>query len=235
MRDPFAIGTQVIVWGRPEANLILLFGEGRYEGVNFINSQYWPVVRLTNGREITVHQAGIEVGRADIVAESCKKFAGDVIEWDLDDYLRGNKPSVEQRVKSGPSGSLTALPPPKTATDKVMFIKQEIEMQENKIKVAEKVIAEARAAIDAKKKEIGDMTQTVLTELSAMNPDLLKMIAAQVAEQMKTTAAPPVVAPEVPVTMVIAAPPVVTPVVARIVQPPSASEVDHHTTLATED
>lgn len=232
LSEPFPIGAQVIIWGRPEQNLILLFGEGRYEGTTFINGNYWPTVRLMNGREITVHQQGISIGHADQVAATCKRFQGDVIEWDIDAFLRGEKPTVEQRVKSVPGGTTSALPPPKTATDKVMYLKQEIEAQENKKKVAQKVIEDADKIIAQKRKEIADMSQTVLTELAAVNPDILKMLAAQVAEQMKKGEAPQTMAPETPVTVPQPAP----PVVARIVQPVQQEVVDvDHAKMATED
>lgn len=237
VNEPFAPGTEVIVWGRPETNLILLFGEGRYEGTTYINGNYWPTIRLNNGRELTVHQQGILIGRAEAVGKSCKAFPGDVIEWDLDAFLRGEKPTVEQRVKSAPNGNSSALPPPKTATDKVMFLKQEIEMQENKKKVAEKVIADADAIIAAKRKEIGDTTQAVLAELANVNPDILKLLAAQVAEQMKN-APPQSPAPTLSAEDMlrpIGGPPA-SPVVQRavITQQPDQVEVDH-TKLATED
>lgn len=233
--DAFPIGTQVIIWGRPETNLILLFGEGRYEGLTYVNGSYWPTIRLNNGREIVVHQQGVLVGQNEHVAATCQRFQGDVIEWDLDAYLRGEKPSAEQRVKSTPNSS-AALPPPKTATDKVMYLKREIEMQEAKIKVAEKVIEDAKKIITDKRKEIGDMTQTVLNELATVNPGVLEMLAQQVADKLKAGQPafepPRVMADPLNVTVPVAAPP---PVVVPVTKQDEAKIEQDSIKNATED
>ncbi len=236
MNEAYEIGTPVIIWGRPESGLILLFGEGRYEGNTFINGNYWPTVRLTNGREITVHQHGVAIGRAEAVAKTCKAFAGDVIEWDLDAYLRGEKPSSDQRryQPNSVNGNTTALPPPKTASDRVLYLKKEIELQEAKKKVALKVIEEADKIIEAKKKEIAEQSNAVINEISAVNPDFMKQLVEQVAAKLKAEPEKPIVmADVVPVMQPVAAS--APPIVARIVQQAPDPEVIDHTKLATED
>lgn len=230
MNDGYEPGTQVIIWGRPETSLILLFGEGRYEGMTFINGNYWPTVRLQNGREITVHYQGVSIGKADAVAATCSRFAGDVIEWDLEAFLRGEKPSAEQRLKSAPAtnGTTTnALPPPKTASDKVMYLKREIDVEESKKKLAEKVIIDCDAKIAEKKKEIEALSNSVLSELIAVDPNLLDKIAALAAERVKPYSPPPLS----PAEMLR---PIGGPVSTPEPEPAPAPEVDHHK-LATED
>jgi len=244
MNNPPEIGSRCIVWARPEASLILLFGEGSYEGTQFVNGNYWPVIKLDDGREIVVHQHGISVGIATQVADQCKRFKGDVCQWDLDRYLHGERPNADQRTYQSTStnGVTNNMPAPKTASDRVLYIKKEIELQEAKIKVAEKVITDARAIIAAKKKEISDQTQSVISELSAVNPDFMKQLVANVAAQLQT-GAPAVEAPRTmgemqPVTQPVAPPVVVAaPVVARIVTPqPADKDVDQESIrAATED
>lgn len=234
--NDFQPGTPVIIWGRPESNLILLFGEGHYEGTTFFNGNYWPTVRLANGREVTVHQVGISIGRADAVARTCKSFEGDVIEWDLDAFLRGEKPTAEQRRHMPMTNNNTnSMPPPKTASDRVLYLKKEIELQRAKIKVAEKCITDANAIIAAKEKEIAESTQSVLSELASVNPNFLQTIVEQVAAKLKAEPEKPIVMADlVPVTQPVAAP-APAPSVVRIVQPQTDPVEVDHTKLATED
>lgn len=225
MNDPYAPGTPVIVWGRPDDKLILLFGEGHYEGTTFFNGNYWPSVRLNSGREITVHQQGIAIGRTADVANTCKRFAGDVIEWDLDAYLRGERPSVEQRLKSGmtANGSNVAMPAPKTASDKVMLLKREIDLEENKKKLAAKMIEGCDVAIAAKKAEIQQLTQAVLNELVAVNPDIIRLVTEQVAAQLAAAQKPIVDVPVAPGAVIVT----------RVTEPINVDE--DHAKLAVED
>ncbi len=233
MSNPFPIGTQVFIWGRPRSNLILLFGEGTYEGNTFINGNYWPTIRLNNGREITVHQQGISIGAAEAVAKTCKNFGGTVAEWDIDAYLRGELPNVADVTTQQTNGQNAAMPPPKTASDRVLYTKREIEMQRAKIKVAEKVIEDAKRIIVEKEKEIADQTQSVLSEIASVNPDFLKTLVDQVAAKLKAEPEKPIVMSDlVPVSVSVAAAP---PVVARIVQPQQDPVEVDHTKLATED
>lgn len=222
LNEPYEPGTQVIIWGRPETGLILLFGEGIYEGTTFVNGNYWPTVRLTDGREITVHQQGVSIGRADAVAQTCKRFSGDVIEWSLEAFLRGEKPSPTQRtIRTVTSTGGVDLPPPKTASDKVLFLKREIELAEKKKQLGQQIIDESNKVIAAKQEEIRQLSMSVIQEIAAVNPDIMKILAEQVAANLAAKK------PEEQTTSesVTAAPaPVVSPIIVE----------DHHK-LATED
>ena len=166
--NEFAQGAEVIIWGRPETDLLLLFGEGRYAGSTFVNGNYYPTIKLVDGREVTVHQSGVWVGSKDAVVRQCKAFTGDVISWDLQRFLQGEKPTREQRVKSTMSGTTgtnnAALPPPKTATDKLMYLKREIALEESKKRLAQQMIDAANEVIKVKLVETDDEDEVLIME-----------------------------------------------------------------------
>jgi len=163
------IGTQVFIWGRPEQNLILLFGEGVYEGVNHINGNNWPVIRLLNGQEYTIHYQGVWVGEKGAVERQCKQFKGDVLEFDLTEYLNGRRPTIDQRTKTAAVNGAVNLPEPKTATDRLLYLKREIDLEQSKIKLHEQAIAAATDLISKKRAEMAAIKGEVLKELSALD------------------------------------------------------------------
>lgn len=165
------VGTPVFVWGRPAHDLILLFGEGTYEGLNYINTMNCPIVRLTDGREWTIHYPGVWVGERANVKAQCEKFKGDVIEWDLQAYLRNELPSRERRAESAVASGRapTVEAPPKTVTDKLLHLKREIDVEQSKIKVYEAAIETSRKLIESKRADAAAIKDLVLAELSSLD------------------------------------------------------------------
>lgn len=169
LANTFPVGTEVILWARIADNVILLFGEGVYEGTTYLNGGMAPVVRLSNGKEAVMHYQGVVAGRKEAVAQTCRTFQGAVMEWDLDAFLKGQRPSPEQIARHLPAGAQAApakLPEPKTVTDRLLFLKREIELEENKKKVFLQGIDAADKVISAKRAEMKELKDAVLKELA---------------------------------------------------------------------
>lgn len=164
-----SIGMDVFIWSRPDHDLILLLGEGTFEGMNYINGNNFPIVKLANGKEITAHYVGVEVSSKESVQRVCKAFAGDVIQWDIDAYLAGRRPTREQRVKSTPSNTVNQLATPKTATDRLMYLKREIEIEQSKISIAQTMIDASNELIAQKRLDMTAIKKAVLDELQALD------------------------------------------------------------------
>lgn len=176
MNDPFPLGSDVIIWVRPKDKLIVLLGEGKYDGLNLINGGYYPVVKFYDGREITIHQSGISVGEAKAVAITCNKFKkdkGTIVEFDLNRWVNGERPeevkvetpsnlSTLSTTNAAPSNSGEA----KTATDKLLMLKQEITYEESKKKMFQQSIDECDKAILAKRTVMASIKDTVMKELA---------------------------------------------------------------------
>lgn len=181
----FPIGMQVIVWARPEPDLILLFGEGTFDGTNVVNGNQYPVIKFANGREMTCHYQGVEVGRKDAVVKTCQSFSGDIMEWDIEAYLAGKKPERAQRAAAAVASG-QPMAEPKTVTDKLLYMRREIELEEAKIVMGQKVIDDAKAVIAAKRDAMRTIKQQVLDELAKIEdgplPETVKVEAPKVIE-----------------------------------------------------
>ena len=193
-------GVAVIVWARPRTDVILLLGEGFYEGDNYINGALFPVVKLLDGREVTVHQQGIAVGDKNDVAKTCKAFKGVVRQFDIADYLNGQRPPMEeltaQLATRTASNPMESLPEPKTLTDKLMHLKREVEYEESKKVAAQAVIDAANKVIAGKKAEMGSLKAAVQKELDAIDD-----VPAVVLAPQEVKPVPVVARVEVPVTI----------------------------------
>ena len=167
------VGTEVILWGRLQENVILLFGEGLYEGDNFVNGQMWPVIKLTDGREITIHQQGIAIGRKEAVAQTCRTFGGAVVHFDVGEYIAGKRPTQDVIASHMPNGAARGLagpePEPKTMTDRLMKLKREIDYEESKKTAARSLIEASDKVISAKRAEMVGIKEAVMKELAAID------------------------------------------------------------------
>jgi hypothetical protein len=226
MSNPIPFGSHVIVWGRPDEKTILLFGEGTYEADTHIHGKACPTIRLSNGREVTLHYKDVWVAPAASVRTTCEVFKrehnGLVLEWDLERYLRGERPVSASGVPVG-------APAPKTSSDKVGYLKAEIDVEQNKIALYRKLIVDGEAKIKTKKDEIKRLTTDVLKEIAAVDPDFLDSLAAQL-EARKAGGAVTIEPPPL-------APPPQVQAIAITVRPPVADEASErdHTALAVED
>ena len=217
------IGTPVFLWARPLSDLILLMGDGTYDGMNHINGTACPVVKLLDGREITVHFTGVYVGTKVDVSKTCGEFkakGGDVLEWGIDQFLKGKLPTREQRVASGVTGvaeSVALVAAPKTYTDKLVLLRREIEVEKLKIEAANTVIASATKAIEEKRAQMAAMKDEVLREFSELEniPEATILAAAERIKAKTVVAASAALLHAVPA-------------------PPLPSD-DEHFKLATED
>jgi hypothetical protein len=195
-----AIGSEVIVWARMREDVLLLFGEGVYEGMNYVNGQAFPVVKFNDGREVTMHYQGVFVGTKDSVARTCSTFPGVKIAFDLEPYLRGKRPTEEEisRLSQSSGNAKPAqLPEPKTLTDKAMNLKREIEYEENKRKMYVAQIEECEKKIAAKRAEISSIKAAVLKELEDIDASIPAAPQVTIAHETTTAmpAAIPLVAP----------------------------------------
>jgi len=173
-------------------DVLLLMGEGIFEGYNFINGQQFPVVKLTDGREVTVHQQGVYVGTKDSVVRTCATFPGVKIAFDIEAYINGKRPSNDDiaRLSKSPSAKLAELPEPKTHTDKMMYLKREIELEENKKKMFQQQIEECDKKIATKRAEAAALKSAVIKELEdldatpvAVKPEVTTVVTQEVAVQ----------------------------------------------------
>lgn len=165
-----AVGTEVIIWTRMREDVVVLLGEGVYEGVNYIHGQPFPVVKLVDGREATIHQSGIAVGTKDSVARTCAAFPGVKIAFDFAAYVSGKRPTEEEiaRLSQTSGAKAVQLPEPKTVTDRLMYLKKEIELEENKKKMFQQQIDECDKKIVAKKQEALALRDSVMKELESL-------------------------------------------------------------------
>lgn len=199
------VGTPVFIWARPEKDLLLLLGEGTYEGFNQYTYPPSPVVKLDSGEEVSVHYNGANIGEKHAVKAQCAKFKGDIIQWDIDRYRRGELPPIEHRKYSSASSQSTAtnngapLPLPKTATDKLLYLKREIAVEQLKIKAREAEIETSKKAIENKRAEIAVIKDAVLAELSSLDdvsPEAILAAAERIKAAQRAEVMPPQVRTE---------------------------------------
>lgn len=168
------IGTEVFIWGRPDQDLILVFGEGTYEGQNHFNGNSYPVVKLVDGRELTVHYQGVYVGEKSSVQRTLAKYGKniDVVEWDIQLYLEGKRPNREQRGTPRTANGVPIPPgeeaPAKTMTDKAFQLKRLIDYERAKIEAAKKMIADSERIIQDKQAEMAAIKNDVMKEFEAI-------------------------------------------------------------------
>lgn len=193
-REAINVGQRVFLWARPDETLVLLLAEGAYAGNDFTTGRALPVVKLDDGREIVVTHSGIAVGRAEVVAKTVQGLhdTHDIMQWSIDDYLRGKLPDPARRTKTPAGATAPQLPAPKSMSDRVLNLKKEIEYQEGKKKLWQKQIDEADNLIKTKRAEIRTLRDAVMKELSelGLNDDF-----------PVTTKVDPVVVTEVPTTV----------------------------------
>ena len=166
----FPQGTRVMLWGRASEDCILLFGEGTYEGDNFVNGSLFPIVKLDDGGEITVHTKGVSVGRQEAVAATCRAFAGAVMRYDLNAFVNGKRPNLDD-IKSNLPSRGGMKPPlseaePKTMTDRLEQIKRKIDYELAKAKLFQEGINAANKAIAVLRSEGAAIKTKVLIELA---------------------------------------------------------------------
>lgn len=167
------VGSAVTIWARPTADLILILGEGTYDGSTYFNMQEHPVVRLNDGRECTVHYEGVFVAHTDHVKATCQRFGGAVVNWDIEQYLAGKMPDVAQlRGKSGtPVNGAQLQPgePPTNATDQLLYYRRLNVLEEQKIEMFKKEIEKAEAKINENREKMTTIKSQVLAELEAID------------------------------------------------------------------
>lgn len=192
-QNEFAMGTPVFIWARPEEDLILLMGDGVYDGMNYLNGQAFPVVKLVDGREVTVHTGGVYVGEKNSVQQTCAKYKGkvDVVAWDIELYMSGKRPAREQRAIStvvlGVDGVASSAPqdpeaPPKTPSDHVILLKKKIAYEQMKIAAAEAAIKQSNANVNEYKATIAALRESVLKEFADLDNIPAEDIAAAAAK-----------------------------------------------------
>jgi hypothetical protein len=173
---PMIKGTPVIVWTRVRDDVIVLLAEGNYDGTTFFNAKDWPVVRLNDGREVTVHTLGIEVGKRESVVKTCEEFKkrGVVISFDIARYLNGERPDLTQYHRTTVGAPPTATPhtEPKTVTDKLMVLRDEIKYERNKIAAAQAVIDDAEKKVQEKYAKMIELRSAVMAELEAIDSNV---------------------------------------------------------------
>lgn len=166
------VGAEVLVWARPKAHVILVLGEGVYVGNVWFNAAHHPVVRFKNGTEATIHYQGVTLSERNAALKTIENFKGTTLSWNLQDFLNGKLPSDDEIRLANPAAAEAAqlaAPQPKTATDKLLAMKSEIERLEKKKVVYQMAMKEADDAIAGFRSEMATLKSSVLKELESID------------------------------------------------------------------
>lgn len=165
MANDVKLGEQVTLWTRPRTDLILVFGTGVYADNVMINGSYRPVITFDDKTEVTLMYPNVWCGAKASVDATIKKYSKEVtvVEWDLQRFLAGSLPDVDA-VPQGPQQKGD----PKTATDKLLAMRAEIEYNVKKIEVFKKNIADCEGIINTKRSEMLALKNNIMKELDAI-------------------------------------------------------------------
>lgn len=91
------VGDRVVLWTRPATDVVVILGEGTYQGTENVNSYDCPVVKLETGnkdldnpREIVVHYENVWVKQKDEADSILSTFDGQVRSIDIERWLDPN-------------------------------------------------------------------------------------------------------------------------------------------------